>query len=129
MDSALSLGDSQQKVGLEADEEVGMNLVSGVRVRGSEYPSASQGARPLFGVLLDSPNPLDGVFSGDGVATTLEHAELPPTAEGVGVCSIESLLMQHAVVSTPDAFNSEVTSILSTLPTPNGRWPRSDEAG
>ena len=87
-----------------------MNLVS--RVNGREYPPASQGVLFLFGD-RDSLVFLGGVLSGDGVGTTLDEAVLPPTADGVGVSSRESLLSSALAVAAE--FNNDVTSIFQRM--------------
>lgn len=121
-ESNTSVGESQEMAVLTVGGDL-MNLVSSVN--GSEYPPASQGVLLRFGD-RDSLVFLGGVLSGDGVGTTLDEAVLPPTADGVGVNSIESLLSSTLAVAAE--FNNDVTSIFQTPQVPQAKARDSKEA-
>jgi hypothetical protein len=78
-------------------------------VNGSEYPPASHGVLFRLGV-FPSLVRFDDELPADGSGPVDEHTEKPPTVGGVGVWLMDS---SAALLPAEEAFNSEVTSILS----------------
>lgn len=57
---------------------------------------------------------LGGVFSGDGVGTSDEHAVVPSIIDGVGVGPADPACSLLAAAAAADEFSIEVTSIMNT---------------